>query len=656
MNISNKIIMGFSVLAITILIVGAGGIFGIGGINKQLHIISDESVPQLTGSYQQTLALNQANQSLLKFLNSRPENFQTHLNAFDLHFADFTQALDQLKSQQIEGSPLFVALSESGAAANYYLKAAKEVQTIHGERTLLTRKVITETQMFQAQIDSMSNWGQRYLTTGPNEEALDSIRTLLRTVNKVKTTVRIYQKTLDIEKLKKSLIGLRAKVIENFNSFKKADKEAARIEGIVEGLKSSLEENIGLLGAYIKQDNIRKLINSKLKDADTQLAHAETALEKVLETALNNTDQARTQANLTIKTSQIIIYSLSAAGLIMALFVGWVILNTIRQPLNSMREQLAAVGQGDLTIRFNDQRPDEFGELAVSLNTVVTGLQEILQQMITNSKQLSQMAEDNAKTSQETTSAMTDQSEQLELTSAAATEMENTVAEVSHHANSTLSAVQHCEELSLDVDQKMELTRTSITSQAVTIEQAVHASTELEQDSKKIDTILITINTIAEQTNLLALNAAIEAARAGDQGRGFAVVADEVRQLASRTQNSTEEIQAMVGSMQMRIRSVATGMRNSHNQAGECVDYAQSSSEALNAMQESIQTIRNMNTQIAEAASQQNTAVQEVSRTLVSIHHSATETALGANMAAESSATLLKIVEINRGLIRRFTI
>jgi methyl-accepting chemotaxis protein len=656
MNISNKIIMGFSVLAITILIVGAGGIFGIGGINKQLHIISDESVPQLTGSYQQTLALNQANQSLLKFLNSRPEDFQTHLSAFDLHFADFTQALDQLKSQQTEGSPLFVALSESGAAANYYLKAAKEVQTIHGERTLLTRKVITETQMFQAQIDSMSNWGQRYLTTSPNEEALDSIRTLLRTVNKVKTTVRIYQKTLDIGKLKKSLGSLREQVIENFNSFKKADKEAARIEGIIEGLKSSLEENIGLLGAYIKQDNIRKLINSKLKDADTQLAHAETALEKVLETALNNTDQARTQASLTIKTSQIIIYSLSAAGLIIALFVGWLILNTIRQPLNSMREQLAAVGQGDLTIRFNDQRPDEFGELAVSLNTVVTGLQEILQQMITNAKQLSQMAEDNAKTSQETTSAMTDQSEQLELTSAAATEMENTVAEVSHHANSTLSAVQHCEELSLDVDQKMELTRTSITSQAAAIEQAVHASTELEQDSKKIDTILITINTIAEQTNLLALNAAIEAARAGDQGRGFAVVADEVRQLASRTQNSTEEIQAMVGSMQMRIRSVATGMRNSHNQAGECVDYAQSSSEALNAMQESIETIRNMNTQIAEAASQQNTAVQEVSRTLVSIHHSATETALGANMAAESSATLLKIVEINRGLIRRFTI
>ncbi|WP_051221364.1 HAMP domain-containing methyl-accepting chemotaxis protein [Neptunomonas japonica] len=656
MNISKKILMGFGVLAITILVIGTGGLFGINDINKQLHLISDESVPQLTSSYQQTLALNQANQSLLKFLNSREEKFQTHLKAFDRHFAGFNQGLAQLKSQQKEGSTLYSALIESETAANHYVKAAKEVQKIHVERTLLARKVITETQMFQAQIDSMSNWGQRYLTKDPSEDARSSIQVLLRTVNQVKTAVRIYQKTYDISKLKASLLKLRIKVTEGFKNFVELDEDGARIAGIIDGLKFSLEENVGLLGAYIQQDNTTQLLESKLKNAEMQLSLTETSLQKVLNIALEQTDGARTQATYTIKTSQLLIYGLSASGLIIACIVGWIIMNTIRRPLNNMRQQLIAVGKGDLTIRFNDKRDDEFGELAASLNTVVTGLQEILQQVISNSKQLSQVAEDNAQISKEATSAMTAQSQQLELTSTASTEMENTVSEVSHHADSTLSAVQHCEELSLDVDKKMELTRTSISSQASVIEEAVHASTELEMDSKKIDSILVTINTIAEQTNLLALNAAIEAARAGDNGRGFAVVADEVRQLASRTQNSTEEIQAMVNSMQMRIRSVASGMRNSHDKAGECVQHAQSSSDALHAMQTAIETIRNMNTHIAEAASQQNSAVQEVSRTLVSINTAATETAQGAHTASESSTTLLKIAQIQRELIRRFTI
>ncbi|WP_370298360.1 methyl-accepting chemotaxis protein, partial [Pontibacterium sp.] len=255
-----------------------------------------------------------------------------------------------------------------------------------------------------------------------------------------------------------------------------------------------------------------------------------------------------------------------------------------------------------------------------------------------------------------THSAMGQQSEQLTITASASEEMESMVQEVNQFAQTTLEAVQNCEQLSLDADQHVQQTVSSIRQQADDISKAVSLSDQLSQYSNQIGSILDTIGDIAQQTNLLALNAAIEAARAGEQGRGFAVVADEVRELARRTHHSTQEIQEMVENMQSSISSVVDVMQHSVAQTESCVHSAHSSQDALMKMKDAVANIRSMSTHITEATSQQNLAVEEMARTLEQINAAASETASGAEKVSNHSDDLLQISTQQKELISRFTV
>ncbi|MGS0730615.1 methyl-accepting chemotaxis protein, partial [Shewanella sp. 0m-11] len=155
------------------------------------------------------------------------------------------------------------------------------------------------------------------------------------------------------------------------------------------------------------------------------------------------------------------------------------------------------------------------------------------------------------------------QRDELEMVATAMNEMTATVVEVAKNANDAADAAAQTDGQSQAGLAVVNSTVEAIESLAVGIERASQVVKDLEHDSHQIGSILDVIKGIAEQTNLLALNAAIEAARAGEQGRGFAVVADEVRTLASRTQESTEEIQAMIEKLQGGAKLAASAMSDS---------------------------------------------------------------------------------------------
>ena len=162
----------------------------------------------------------------------------------------------------------------------------------------------------------------------------------------------------------------------------------------------------------------------------------------------------------------------------------------------------------------------------------------------------------------------------------------------------------------------------------------------MKQNSLHIGTVLDVIRGIAEQTNLLALNAAIEAARAGEQGRGFAVVADEVRSLASRTQQSTQEIQNMIERLQQGASQAVAAMEHSRERAEATVDQARIAGQSLAAIAGMVQSIRSMNVQIAAAADAQSSTATSINRSVESIHTIAAAASQGAAQVAASSDDL----------------
>ncbi len=228
--------------------------------------------------------------------------------------------------------------------------------------------------------------------------------------------------------------------------------------------------------------------------------------------------------------------------------------------------------------------------------------------------------------------------------------------EVARNASSASQAAQEADGEAGNGKQVVSASIDAINALAGEVEKAAEVIDKLETDSENISKVLDVIKGIAEQTNLLALNAAIEAARAGEQGRGFAVVADEVRTLASRTQQSTEEIHEIIERLQADAESAVQVMNTGRGQAQSSVEQAAHAGESLERIAKAVTTISDMNAQIASAAEEQTAVAEEINRNIVGITQAGQESAQGAQQTATSSEELAKLAARLQGLVSQFRV
>ena len=351
-----------------------------------------------------------------------------------------------------------------------------------------------------------------------------------------------------------------------------------------------------------------KQINQKLETLiHAQESKIESTGEEMLHAAVNTSN---------------LVTLLLIVGLLLGLLFAWLISRSINKPLHNITTAMAdiAEGEGDLTKRLQSVSNDEIGEVANGFNTFIEKIQELVRHTANSTGEVISAVAQTTESANKITRKSAQQVTQTEEIVKAVSELTSTITEVADNASSADEAAKSATTEAQIGHTTVAETATAINKLSNDVRHAATIIEQVEKSSENIGSVLDVIKGIAEQTNLLALNAAIEAARAGEQGRGFAVVADEVRGLATRTQESTGEIEQMIHRLQEDAREAVKAMEAGSTLAEENVEQSTRAKESLVAISKSIETISTMNSQIASASEHQRQVADEINNNIHDIN------------------------------------
>ena len=668
LTVAVKIIGGFAIISILLVVISIISLSNLDTISEATQQQNTLAIPTLKASNKLALELSQMSNLTLKGY------YQTDLNLLAQQLRDykkinslFSKELSELKQIVATEQNLLANLGQVDKLSANFHSAGLGLFSSHKISIEQQQQLIEKIDTLEEQADDtvmlLLDLADHDLADTKLQRAISLSEHLENQFNSIVSSSFEYRDILDAStakliesELSRSLSEANKSVDDIISELDTHDISdiSQQVSLAFNKIQALLSREDGILAHKAAQLTANKKAARMLKQEELSAKQVNSALEKQIELA-NQT---------TIKASQLIEDAVSSGNtqttvimlisIVVALFIARATLIGITRPLARVNEMLNIVASGDLSMKLDESGNDEFAQLSRNCNLLIDSLRNLIESIVNRSAQLAAAAEQTSAVTAQSTTAIEEQRNQVEQAASATTEMSSTAQSVLASANDALSEIKHADDEAERVKVISARNRQTIELLASEVDSASQVINQLQQDSASIGGILDVIRGIAEQTNLLALNAAIEAARAGEQGRGFAVVADEVRTLASRTQESTSEIQTMIEALQTGAGKAVTVMDAGKAKASDCVSQSEEADQALEVITHAVHEAFDRSTQIATAAEEQSVVAHEISENLESIVTIAEQTTAGSQQTAASSSEVARLAEELQQSVQEF--
>lgn len=634
LQVAHKVIIGFAIVLLLLLLASISSISILSGIDDAAKQVDEHAIPVKDTSTQlQVSLLKQVTISLSIPTSTSIDSVQVIDDDYVAEGVVLKEKVDRLSSLLTENKTKTLLKqfkeqhSEYDAAISTMLSDKRKIITNDSELVSLYQLLNTQLDTLEEALidlsyiedEDSSSLGQQIGSMAVQIEGY--IINLTDTVNEISTlsTVKkvdeltgtielavtnIEQLFVYLERLSKDHIS-EERVKSVITQFTVIKKSVITDKAIILLKKSQLSLHQQLLDTYA---------SSKV-----QANRANQQIEQILVIFNDNFErlQARVFDNVTKgQTSTIVI-------LIVVIIAGiGIAIATIRAmivPLKRINKVLSYIAKGDLSRQLTVTSDDEYGALSKNVNLVVEDLRRLIGEISSNAHLLNSSAIQSNEEISTVADTLSQQKKTVEDVTDITSKLDESADHILERATSTEQEMSNAIKQSSALETLANTTNKRIEALVEKLNATESVMTVLQNEATNIGGILETIQSISDQTNLLALNAAIEAARAGEAGRGFAVVADEVRLLASRTQESTSEINDMIDALQTQTDKAVADIGDGKNEANSCQTHTNELLETLTLINTAIEQIHTMSLDISTAARQQNNLSSDINTRIADV-------------------------------------